>query len=301
MLALVLSGCATYKFNRGQKPPDKGYVVSRDDYTILEYTLGKDNTVPDDFKLAKGRFKKRRNMVEHYYKKMGYIENHFKMVFWDPPIIFVKFITGVFRLPSYAISDYKYEHNAKYREKIKKIEEEKETQEEARIKKLKDALNTYIQKNLAAESSKETQVQKVPPKEEPQVEKPVVENIASKEAQIEQQAQEAMPPEKVEQVEQKAPETEKSVAPKAVIIAQPTKGFSPLTVHFYGHKSYSPQGKIVFYFWDFGDGDTSTKANPINIYYSGSFESKHISATLTVRDNKGNTASASIVIEVLNK
>ena len=300
-LTLVLSGCATYKFNRGQTPPDKGYVVSRDDYAILEYTLGKDNTVPDNVKLAKERFKRRRNMVEHYYKKMGYIENHFKMVFWDPPILFLKFITGIFRLPCYAISDYKYEHNAKYRERIKKREEEKEAQEEARIKKLKETLNTYIQKDLAAESPKETQLQKAPPKEEEHIEKPVVEKIESKGAEIEQKVQEVIPSEKVEQVEQKAPETEKSVVPKVVIIAKPTKGLSPLTVHFYGHKSYSPHGKIVSYFWDFGDGDTSTKVNPINTYYSGSFESKHINATLTVQDNKGNTATASIVIEVLNK
>lgn len=292
LLALVLSGCATYKFNRGQKPHDKGYVVSRDDYTILEYTLGKDNTVPDDVKLGKERFKRRRNMVEHYYKKMGYIENHFKMLFWNPPIIFVKFITGVFRLPSYAISDYKYEHNAKYREKIKKIEEEKETQEEARIKKLKDALNTYIQKNLAAESSKETQLQKVPPKET---------LLAEKKAEVEKSALEKIELQKEEPAQKTEQIQDLSKAPKVVIIAQPTKGFSPLTVHFYGHKSYSPQGKIVSYFWDFADGDTSTKVNPINTYYSGSFETRHFSTTLTVRDNKGNTASASIVIEVLNK
>lgn len=79
-LVVFLSGCATYKFQRGLKPYDKGYVVSRDDYTIVEYTIGKNNSVPD-LGLARQRFKKRRNIVEHYYKKMGYIENRFKMAF----------------------------------------------------------------------------------------------------------------------------------------------------------------------------------------------------------------------------
>ena len=150
VLLIILSGCATYKFQRGQKPYDKGYVVARDDYTILEYTVGKDNNVPD-LELARKRFKKRRNMVEHYYKKMGYIENHFKMAFWDPCIIFMKAIGGVFRLPSVAISDYKYEHNPKYREKVIRRERERDAKEEARIQKLKDALNIYIQKGLTRE------------------------------------------------------------------------------------------------------------------------------------------------------
>ena len=130
---------------------DKGYVVSRDGSTILEYTIGKDNNVPD-LELARERFKKRRNRVEHYYKKMGYIENHFKMAFWDPCILFVKAAGGIIRLPFVAVSDYKYEHNPKYREKIIKREQQQDAKEEARIQKLKDKLNIYIQKELTQES-----------------------------------------------------------------------------------------------------------------------------------------------------
>jgi len=152
VFAVLLSGCATYKFQYGQKPYDKGYVVSRDDYTILEYTLGRDNSVPG-IKLAKERFQKRKNKVEDYYKKMGYIENHFKMAFYDPCIIFLKTVGGVFRLPSIAISDYKYEHNPEYREKIRAKEKEEDEKEEARIQKLKDELNIYIQEELAKEGS----------------------------------------------------------------------------------------------------------------------------------------------------
>ncbi len=149
-LALFLSGCASYKFQRGKTPYDKGYVVSRYSRTIVEYTIGRDDTVPN-LKLARERFKKRKNTVEDYYKRMGYIENNLKMTFLDPTLLFLKFIGGVFRLPSIAIADYKYEHNTQYREKVIKMQQEQDAKEEARIKKLKDELNAYIQKELSQE------------------------------------------------------------------------------------------------------------------------------------------------------
>lgn len=152
VLALLLSGCATYKFQRGQAPYDKGYVVSRDNYTILEYTIGKDNSVPD-LQLARERFKKRKGIVEHYYKRMGYIEDKLKVTFLDPPVLFLKFIGGIFRLPSIAISDYKYEHNPQYREKFIKMQQDREAKEEARIQELKQELNSCIEKQLAKEKA----------------------------------------------------------------------------------------------------------------------------------------------------
>jgi PKD repeat protein len=88
---------------------------------------------------------------------------------------------------------------------------------------------------------------------------------------------------------------------KAVVNARPVKGFSPLRVQFSAKGSFSPHARIVSYFWDFGDGDVSKKANPVNTYYSASFEPRHFTATLTVQDNLGNTSSQSIIIEVLNK
>jgi hypothetical protein len=152
LLVIFLSGCATYKFQHGREPYNKGYVVSRDDYIIPEYTIGKDNSVPS-IELAKERFKKRRQMVEYYYEKMGYIENKLKTTFWEPTVLFLKFIGGVFRLPSIAISDYKYEHNPQYREKIIKMQQEQDALEEARIQNLKKELNSYIQKDLAKENT----------------------------------------------------------------------------------------------------------------------------------------------------
>jgi len=152
LLVVFLSGCATYKFQRGKEPYNKGYVVSRDDYIIPEYTIGKDNSV-SNLEIAKERFKKRRQTVEYYYEKMGYIENKFKTTFWEPAVLFLKFIGGVFRLPSIAISDYKYEHNPQYREKIIKMQQEQDALEEARIQNLKKELNSYIQKELAKEDT----------------------------------------------------------------------------------------------------------------------------------------------------
>ncbi len=150
VLAIFLSGCATYKFQTGKKPYDKGYVASRDDYVIPEYTLGKDNSVPD-LELAKKRFKQRKGIVEYYYKKMGYIENRFKMAFWDPVTLFIKMIGGVIRLPFVAIADYKYGHNPKYREIILKREQKQDAKEEARIRGLKERLNIYLKKELSRE------------------------------------------------------------------------------------------------------------------------------------------------------
>lgn len=149
---LLLSGCATYKFQRGRAPYNKGYVVSRDEKVILEYTIGKDNSVPN-LELARHRFKERRQTVEYYYHKMGYIENELKRFFWDPPVVLIKFIGGIFRLPSIAISDYKYEHDPEYRQKVRKSQEELDALEKSRIKQLKEELNLYIDEELAKEPS----------------------------------------------------------------------------------------------------------------------------------------------------
>lgn len=389
LLTLFLSGCATYKFQRGNAPYGQGFVVSRDDRVIPEYTIGKDNSAPN-LKLAKERLKRRRDKVEYYYKRMGLIESRLKETFWDPPTLFLKFVGGIFRLPAIAISDYKYEHNPKYRERVKQLEEEKDKREEARIKKLKDELNVYIQKDSVSEkevvAEKKTgeiqlakqvsgeSVTQVTAQEEA-IQQPAVAELTQKSAEqpkvsteesvkpqelqppqaeltlkkeeqptppikeavkpqeLPQQAialpKEEQPITKTEETVKTAPIQKQKVArqktkptkvtpkgkikpkkvesmklpgqPVAVIIAKPTKGLSPLKVHFYGSKSYVSKGRIIAYTWDFGDGDTSTKVNPVNTYYSGTFTPKNFTITLTVQDDKGNTVGATTTIEVLNK
>ncbi len=339
-----LTGCATYKFHHGQAPYNKGYVVSRDDYDILEYTLGQNNSVPDR-KLAKTRFLRRRDIVEDYYKKMELIENHFKMAVCDPASMFLKMIGGMFRLPFIAIADYRYEHDPIYREKVKKMEKLKDEQEEARVNALKENLNLYVQKDLSKEGAvmalKETPQQVTQPEkeitktEEPAVKEatPVVPKVTELPVQAKEipQAEQAVPQEPVS-----LPSKEVEVAPEiipapaqikekkiqdsellkekaleeamrkeegisAVIIAKPKKGYSPLKVNFYGDKSRSLHGRIVAFSWDFGDGDNSTKENPVNTYYSATFDPKYFNVTLTVKDNRGKTAQTTAVIEVLNK
>lgn len=363
-LLLFLSGCATYKFQKGQPPYDKGYVVSRDNYTILEYTVGKDNSVPD-LEIAKERFKRRRTSVECYYKKIGSVENRFKQVFWDYPAMIVKFIGGVFRLPFIAIADYKYEHNPQYREKVKIREEKEDLAERERIKSLKEQLNKYIQNDLAKETPQPVKQESIPVKPvgeaavttSPSVEQKIEtikpapsEPMATSSVEAEKKSAEMLTAEiklepseekSVELPSQKPPATpEENVLPaqapeqatqqkkeeservadewlkrmemeeqarksahgcQAVIIANPIKGKSPLKVKFNGLRSRSPAGKIISYHWEFGDGDTSANPKPTNTYWSTAYGSRYFTVTLTVEDSKGNTATSSKVIEIINK
>ncbi|MCD6414568.1 MAG: PKD domain-containing protein [Candidatus Diapherotrites archaeon] len=72
-------------------------------------------------------------------------------------------------------------------------------------------------------------------------------------------------------------------APVAAIKATPRKGETPLLVRFYSTGSYDPDGRIVKYYWDFGDGKHSILRNPWHTYRKdGIYKVK-----LTVTDNKG--------------
>lgn len=329
VFSLLLSGCATYKFQKGAAPYDKGYVASYDGKVLPEYTLGRDNSVPE-MDLAKERFKRRRAKVEYYYKKMGQIEARFKELFWDPPAMCVDFIFGIFRWPFVAVADYKYNRNPEYKQKVDRLDEQNEELEKAKVKALKTKLKAYIDEDLAKESG-----EKQAPVVESVVAAPVVAVPAAVAPVVVEQAVvvpatpavpvETAPQPVVEPVAPVAPvetvqpaaavvaapqeikpivpkEVEKALEPPhAVIIAKPAKGPSPLQVNFNAAKSYSKSGKIVSYLWDFGDGDTSTKKNPLNTYWSTTYGSRTFTATLTVKDAKGQVASASTVIEVVTK
>jgi PKD repeat protein len=82
--------------------------------------------------------------------------------------------------------------------------------------------------------------------------------------------------------------------PVAVISATPSSGTAPLAVAFSSAGSSDPDGSIVSYAWNFGDGTTSSAANPSKTYSSaGTF-----TATLTVTDHRGGTGTASKTITV---
>ena len=82
--------------------------------------------------------------------------------------------------------------------------------------------------------------------------------------------------------------------PVALVTANPENGNAPLFVQFTSDGSYDPDGTIVAFDWDFGDGDTSGEANPSHTYAdAGTFD-----AVLTVSDDQGATGSATVTIEV---
>lgn len=71
-------------------------------------------------------------------------------------------------------------------------------------------------------------------------------------------------------------------APQVNFQAEPRRGGVPLTVHFTDTSS-DPDGTLVGFQWVFGDGTTSTAANPTHTYAtSGSFD-----VTLAVTDDRG--------------
>ncbi len=73
-----------------------------------------------------------------------------------------------------------------------------------------------------------------------------------------------------------------------------TSGNSPLTVNFSSSGSSDPEGVTLNYSWDFGDGTTSTQANPQKIYnQKGKFN-----AQLTVSDGVNSSQALPITIQV---
>lgn len=74
----------------------------------------------------------------------------------------------------------------------------------------------------------------------------------------------------------------------------PTSGTAPLAVQFNGTQSSDPDGIIASYNWSFGDGGTSILAAPAYTYGTAG----NYTATLTVTDNSGATATASVLIAV---
>jgi hypothetical protein len=81
--------------------------------------------------------------------------------------------------------------------------------------------------------------------------------------------------------------------PVATASASPASGEAPLEVRFAGGGS-SPNGDIVAWSWEFGDGGTSTERNPVHTYETeGTYE-----AGLVVTDAAGRSAQATVIVEV---
>ena len=83
-------------------------------------------------------------------------------------------------------------------------------------------------------------------------------------------------------------------APIAVGSANPTAGPAPLAVSFSSAGSSDPEGQTLTYAWTFGDGGTSTAANPSHTYA----QPGQYSARLSVSDGVNTTFSTPISISV---
>jgi PKD repeat protein len=84
-------------------------------------------------------------------------------------------------------------------------------------------------------------------------------------------------------------------APQASIEASAMTGAAPLAVNFSAVAS-DPDGQVVGYRWDFGDGQSSTEPTASHVYQAvGTF-----TARLTVTDDGGASASASATVTVNN-
>ena len=85
--------------------------------------------------------------------------------------------------------------------------------------------------------------------------------------------------------------------PVAVASASPTQGPTPLTVNFSSSGSSDPEGQPLSYSWNFGDGTTSTQANPSHTYaVAGPYQVR-----LTVSDGVNSTLSTPIAISAGNR
>ncbi|HQY92490.1 PQQ-dependent sugar dehydrogenase [Caldilinea sp.] len=82
--------------------------------------------------------------------------------------------------------------------------------------------------------------------------------------------------------------------PTADAAADPTGGVAPLEVAFSSKRSTDPEKSIVGYQWEFGDGESSSKANPSHIYT----ENGVYAVKLTVTDSAGSTSTDTVEILV---
>ncbi|GGN75795.1 hypothetical protein GCM10010112_47380 [Actinoplanes lobatus] len=84
-------------------------------------------------------------------------------------------------------------------------------------------------------------------------------------------------------------------SPTANATSDVDKGLNPLTVNFSSAGSSDPDGDELTYAWDFGDGGSSTAANPVHVYDDVGV----YTATLTVTDSEGRTGtSVPLIVQV---
>jgi len=87
-----------------------------------------------------------------------------------------------------------------------------------------------------------------------------------------------------------------NMPPVAIASGNPANGVAPLSVTFSSAGSYDPEGAVLTYSWTFGDGLTSTTANPAHAYQAAGV----YTAQLSVSDGTNTTAATPITITASN-
>ena len=87
-----------------------------------------------------------------------------------------------------------------------------------------------------------------------------------------------------------------NLPPVAIASSNKIYGIAPLTVTFTANNSYDPEGKVLSYQWDFGDGTTANIVTTDHTFSAGASTKKVV--ILTVTDDAGATARDSINIYV---
>ena len=90
-----------------------------------------------------------------------------------------------------------------------------------------------------------------------------------------------------------------NLPPKAVIQADKTFGSSPLEVQFDAGASFDVNVPLS-YFWDFGDGESSTAIAPVHTFQNTGLKAKAVEVQLRVRDSLGASATTTQIISLDN-
>ena len=90
--------------------------------------------------------------------------------------------------------------------------------------------------------------------------------------------------------------TQTNQAPVSVASFTPISGSAPLTIEFSSNGSFDPDGQMITYFWNFGDGENSTLPNPPHTFQkNGQF-----TVRLTVFDNLIGSLSNPLIVNIGN-
>lgn len=93
-----------------------------------------------------------------------------------------------------------------------------------------------------------------------------------------------------------APTNPGNTSPQAVIANGPFNALTGESISFSSSGTNDPDGSIASYLWNFGNGQTSTQANPTISYANAG----NYTVTLTVTDNQGATASTTAAVTITN-